>query len=68
VEGRFSDGILRALEQLTLTLEKRSRRARRDPECFERRVTGPVVSRKVRALRGKKKSATNKPSGKEATT
>lgn len=55
VEGRFAEGILRALDQLTLILMKRSRRARRDPEAFERRISGPRTKPKARSLRGRKK-------------
>lgn len=54
VEGRFAEGVVRALEQLSLVLEKRSRQVRRDPEAFERKILGPVLPRKVRSLRGKK--------------
>jgi len=57
VEGRFAEGIVRVLEQLSLILEKRSRQARRDPESFERRISPPVERRKVRSLRGKKSGA-----------
>lgn len=60
VEGRFAEGIVRVLEQLTQILEKRSRQARRDPESFERRISPPAVRRKVRSLRGKKSKATAK--------
>ncbi|MBK1827148.1 TPM domain-containing protein [Haloferula rosea] len=57
VEGRFAEGIVRVLEQLSLVLEKRSRQARRDPESFERKISPPVVRRKVRSLRGKSAKA-----------
>lgn len=54
VEGRFAEGILRVLEQVSLVLEKRSRQARRDPEAFERKNLGPSSRAQVRSLRGKK--------------
>ena len=51
VEGRFAEGILRAMGQLTQTLVARSRRAQLDPEYFERKVMSPSRSRKMRLLR-----------------
>lgn len=41
LEGRYADGVIRVLRQLTKVLEKRSRQAGRDPEKFERRVSPP---------------------------
>lgn len=58
VEGRFADGVVRSLEQLSLILMKRAGRARRDPESFERRISGPRERRKVKSLRGKRKAST----------
>lgn len=42
-EGRYTDGILRALIHLDVILRKRSRLAKRDPERFERKAVGPVA-------------------------
>lgn len=42
LEGRYADGILRALAHLEGILRKRSRQARRDPEPFERKVVPPA--------------------------
>ncbi|MEM1084082.1 MAG: TPM domain-containing protein [Verrucomicrobiota bacterium] len=47
VEGRYSDGIVRGLDQLSGILVKRCRQAKRDPEKFERRVAPPVAARHV---------------------
>jgi uncharacterized membrane protein YgcG len=41
LEGRYADGILRALSHLDIVLRKRSRQARRDPEHYERKVALP---------------------------
>ncbi|MFT3991247.1 MAG: TPM domain-containing protein [Luteolibacter sp.] len=38
LEGKYAEGIIRAVEQLEVVLKKRSRQARRDPEKFERKV------------------------------
>ncbi len=42
LEGRYADGIVRALAHLDSILCKRSRQARRDPEHFERKIAGPA--------------------------
>jgi uncharacterized membrane protein YgcG len=42
LEGRYADGIARALAHLDTILRKRSRQARRDPEHFERKVAPPA--------------------------
>lgn len=41
LEGRYGEGIVRAIEQLELLLKKRSRQVRRNPEKFERKVARP---------------------------
>lgn len=43
LEGRYAEGLLKCLVQLRKLLSKRSRRARRDPEWFERKVASPVA-------------------------
>ena len=43
LEGRYAEGLLKCLVHLHKLLRKRSRRARRDPECFERKVASPVA-------------------------
>lgn len=50
LQGNHATGIIKALAQLTIVLEKRCRQARRDPERFERRVlpvsrSGDLVQR-----------------------
>jgi uncharacterized membrane protein YgcG len=50
LEGRYTDGILRALAHLDTILEKRSRQAQRDPEYFESKASG--VSRKGDIVQG----------------
>jgi hypothetical protein len=47
VEGRYCDGILRGLDQLSGILAKRCRQARKDPDRFESRVAPPVAARNV---------------------
>lgn len=41
LEGRYADGIVKALRQLESILGKRCRQAKRDPEKFERKVMPP---------------------------
>lgn len=41
LEGRYADGIVKALRQLDSILAKRCRQAKRDPEKFERKVMPP---------------------------
>lgn len=41
LEGRFADGLVKAIEQLESLLKKRCRQARRNPGKFERRVARP---------------------------
>jgi hypothetical protein len=52
LEGRYADGIVKALAHLDVILRKRSRQARRDPEHFERKVLPPAkmgdVVRRIR--------------------
>ncbi|MGB6219723.1 TPM domain-containing protein [Haloferula sp.] len=59
VEGRYSEGIVRGLEQLTKLLIKRCRQAKADPERFERRVAPPLAARQVaeRIRAGHRRSA-----------
>ena len=53
LEGRYADGMIKALGQLSHVLRKRSRQARRDPERFERLVLpASQVGDSVRQLRG----------------
>lgn len=47
IEGRYSDGILRVLLQLSRLMKMRARQARRDPEKFERRIQPPGASRRT---------------------
>ena len=53
LEERYADGIIRVLRHLDVTLARRSRQARRDPEHFERKVLPPAqmgdLVRKIRA-------------------
>ena len=42
LEGRFADGMLKALAQLGRVLRKRSHQARRNPARFERKVRPPT--------------------------
>ncbi len=53
LEGRYADGIVRALHHLDGILRQRSRHARRDPEHYERKVTPPAkmgdLVRRIRA-------------------
>jgi uncharacterized membrane protein YgcG len=53
LEGRYADGILRALAHLDLILQKRSRQARRDPDAFASKVSGATpkgdIVRRIRA-------------------
>jgi oligoribonuclease NrnB/cAMP/cGMP phosphodiesterase (DHH superfamily) len=56
LEGRYSDGMLRALAHLDVILQKRSRQARRDPDAFESKVSGATqkgdIVRRIRAGHG----------------
>ena len=47
VEGRYSEGVIRGLKQLSKVLTKRCRQAKFDPERFERRVAPPLAARQV---------------------
>jgi len=65
LEGRYADGIVKALDHLCWVLRKRSCQARRDPERFERKVKAAPRSadlvKRIRAghrqLPAKKKEA-----------
>ena len=53
LEGRYSDGLLKALGHLGKLLRKRCRQAKRDPEKYERKVATPVaVEDLVKKIRG----------------
>ncbi|MFK7850804.1 MAG: hypothetical protein AB8D78_07485 [Akkermansiaceae bacterium] len=57
LEGRYADGTVRCLKQLEKLLKKKSRKARRDPERFERKVVKPVaVEDLVKKIRGRRAS------------
>lgn len=62
VEGRYSDGIVRGLKQLTKVLTKRCRQAKYDPERFERRVAPPLAASQVAE---RIRAGHRKPAGKE---
>lgn len=55
LEGRHADGLVKAIEQLTIILKKRSRQAQRDPQRFERKVVRPpqlgALVKKIRSGR-----------------
>lgn len=63
LDGRYADGIVKALKHLESVLSKRSRQARRDPEKFERKVLPPPqmgdLVRRIRA--GHRPADTNEP-------
>ncbi|MEI6653958.1 MAG: hypothetical protein WCP45_04265, partial [Verrucomicrobiota bacterium] len=42
LEGRYADGMVKAIEQLAIVLRKRSRQARRNPAGFERKLLPPA--------------------------
>ena len=57
LEGRYCDGLLKAVNHVGILLRKRSRQARRDPERYERKVATPVaVEDLVKKIRGGKVS------------
>jgi hypothetical protein len=68
LEGRYADGIIRALYHLDRLLRKRCRHARRDPEHYLRKVTPPAkiddLVRKIRA--GHRPLVPNKEESEEA--
>lgn len=67
LEGRYADGLVRALQHLETVLVKRSRQARRDPEYFSRKVLPPSqVGDTVRKIRAGHRQASSKTSAKEA--
>lgn len=52
LEGRYGEGVVRAIHQLEILLKKRSRQARRNPDKFERKVARPPqVDALVRKIR-----------------
>ncbi len=60
LEGRYADGIIRALKHLDHVLGKRSRQARRDPEHFQRKVLPPaMMGDLVRRIRAGHRSQTD---------
>lgn len=53
LEGRYYDGLMKALSHLGKLLRKRCRQAKRDPEKYERKVATPVaVEDLVKKIRG----------------
>ncbi len=67
LEGRYADGLVRALAHLGGILRKRSRHARRDPEHFERKVTPARMDGQLQGLRTGHRPAVSKPSIKEVS-
>ncbi len=62
LEGRYCDGLLKALNHIGSLLRKRSRQARRDPERYERKVATPVaVEDLVKKIRGGNVSNVHEP-------
>ncbi len=58
LEGRYAEGIVKALAQLEGILAKRSRQARRDPDHFRRKVLPPsMMGDLVRRIRAGHRSA-----------
>jgi hypothetical protein len=56
LEGRHAEGLVKAIEQLTIILKKRSRQAQRDPQRFERKVVRPPqLGALVKKIRGGRK-------------
>lgn len=55
LEGRHAEGLVKAIEQLSIILKKRSRQAGRDPLRFERKVARPprldALAQKIRGGR-----------------
>lgn len=70
LEGRHADGLVKAIEQLTIILKKRSRQARRDPERFERKVARPpqvdALVQKIRS--GRKVEKQEEPRDREVSS
>ena len=60
LEGRYADGIVKALAQLEAVLQKRCRQARWNPKRFERRVCPPTTGqdRDLRSRAGHRQPAT----------
>jgi len=44
LEGRYADGMIKAMEQLAWILRKRSRQAKRHPQRFARKLSLPTAS------------------------
>lgn len=66
LEGRYVDGVVRALQHLEVVLAKRCRQARRNPEHFSRKVLPPtMVGDSVRRIRAGHTHAAAKTAGKE---
>ena len=73
LEGRYADGIIKAIIQLELVLRKRCHQARRDRERFERKVlpaakVGDMVQRIRSGHRPAAPSAASHPAVEESTT
>lgn len=60
LEGRYAEGLVRALHHLEKVLRKRHRQVKRDPERYERKVVRPVqvedLVRKIRGISGAEKT------------
>lgn len=66
LEGRYADGIVRALAHLEGVLARRSRHARRDPEHFQRKVLPPAkMGDLVRRIRDGHRAPEALPDGEE---
>ena len=66
LEGRYADGIIRALAHLEGVLSKRSRQARRDPEQFQRKVMpAAMMGDLVRRIRDGHRGPAKEKVGKE---
>ena len=67
LEGRYCDGLMKALVHLGRLLKKRTRQVKRDPEKFERKVATPVaVEDLVKKIRGGRISPVSEPATPEA--
>lgn len=58
LEGKYGEGVIKALKHLQGLLARRSRSAKRDPEKYERKVATPVaVEDLVKKIRGGNRAA-----------
>lgn len=60
VEGRYSEGVVRVIEELGRVLKRRARQARRDPERFEAWAARPKSGRFRRLRRATRNPALEK--------